>query len=246
MPDRATGKAYPSRSATGESSAAVGRLDPVSAPVGQATPTLWEVYDHWLRRATAIIAESADALNAMNVFPVSDSDTGSNLKLTLAGIAQAVPDVNRASLDAIVQAAILSAHGNSGAIVAEMFTSVCRALEQRQAQLRSAPAGELVAVLLRTVADAARRAVARPVAGTILTVADAAADAAEEALPDQLADALGVARRGPARRRGRRWPVRRSSWRCWPRPGWWTPAARRTCCCSTCWSRCWAASRPSR
>jgi DAK2 domain fusion protein YloV len=167
----------------------------VSAPVGQATPTLWGVYDHWLRRATVIISESADALNVMNVFPVSDSDTGSNLKLTLAGIAQAVPDVNRASLDAIVQAAILSAHGNSGAILAEMFTSVCRALEQRRAQLRSAPAGELVAVLLRTVAKAARRAVARPVAGTILTVADAAADAAEEALPDQLTDALGVARR---------------------------------------------------
>ena len=37
--------------------------------------------------------------------------------LTLAGIARAVPDVNRGSLDAVVQAAILSAHGNSGAIV---------------------------------------------------------------------------------------------------------------------------------
>jgi DAK2 domain fusion protein YloV len=172
----------------------------VSAPVGQATPTLWEVYDHWLRRTTTIISESADALNAMNVFPVSDSDTGSNLKLTLAGIAQ-VPDVNRASLDAIVQAAILSAHGNSGAILAEMFTSVCRALEHQQTRLRAAPAGALVAVLLRTVAIAARRAVARPVAGTILTVADAAADAAEDALATQAGDALAVAQ--AAQRGGR-------------------------------------------
>jgi len=77
----------------------------VSAPTEQQVPSVWDAYDAWLRRATTIIAGSADALNAMNVFPISDADTGSNLKLTLAGIAQAVPDVNRGSLDAIVQAA---------------------------------------------------------------------------------------------------------------------------------------------
>ena len=88
----------------------------MSAPTEQQVPSVWDAYDAWLRRATTIIAESADALNAMNVFPISDADTGSNLKLTLAGIAQAVPDVTRGSLDAIVQAAILSAHGNSGAV----------------------------------------------------------------------------------------------------------------------------------
>ena len=56
-------------------------------------------------------------------------------------------------------------------------------------------------MLLRTVAIAARRAVARPVAGTILTVADAAADAAEDALTTQAGDALAVAR--AAQRGGR-------------------------------------------
>ena len=113
----------------------------MSARLGEQAPTLWEAYDAWLRRATSIIGDSADALNAMNVFPVPDADTGSNLKLTLAGIAQAVPDVEQASLDAIVQAAILSAHGNSGAIVAEMFTSVCRALEHDLPALHAMPAG---------------------------------------------------------------------------------------------------------
>jgi len=165
----------------------------VSAPTEQQVPSVWDAYDAWLRRATTIIAGSADALNAMNVFPISDADTGSNLKLTLAGIAQAVPDVNRGSLDAIVQAAILSAHGNSGAILAEMFTSVCRALEHDRSRLHSTPPGALIAVLLRTVAVAARRAVARPVAGTILTVADAAAAAAEDALGSHLDNALTVA-----------------------------------------------------
>ncbi len=171
----------------------------MSAPSGQQAPSLWDVCHAWLRRATVVIAESADALNAMNVFPVSDADTGSNLTLTLAGIARAVPEAEQPShlsapqLDALVQAAILSAHGNSGAIVAEMFTSVCRSLEHDHPTLRSMAAGTLVAVLLRTVAAAARRAVAEPVAGTILSVADDAATAAEAALPAKTNDPLAVA-----------------------------------------------------
>ena len=88
---------------------------------------LWDAYDGWLRRATSVISDSADALNAINVFPVPDADTGSNLKLTLTGIANAVPELEQTSLDAAVQAAVLCAHGNSGAIVAEMFVSLCRA-----------------------------------------------------------------------------------------------------------------------
>ena len=53
---------------------------------GALAPTLWEAYDAWLRRATSIIGDSTDALNAINVFPVPDADTGSNLKLTMTGI----------------------------------------------------------------------------------------------------------------------------------------------------------------
>ena len=141
----------------------------MSARLGEQAPTLWETYDAWLRRATSIIGDSADALNAINVFPVPDADTGSNLKLTMTGISQAVPNLEQASLDAAVQAAILNAHGNSGAIVAEMFVSVCRTLEYDLPELLPMPRGTLVATLLRSAAVAARRAVARPVAGTILT-----------------------------------------------------------------------------
>lgn len=170
----------------------------MSAPTGEQAPTLWDVCDAWLRRATVLIADSADALNAMNVFPVSDADTGSNLKLTLAGIAQAVPEVRAAesgaapTLDPLVRAAVLSAHGNSGAIVAEMFVSVCRTLESGHPTLRKVPPGAFTAMLLRTVATAARRAVARPVAGTILTVADEAAAAAERAAEQHPQDSLTV------------------------------------------------------
>jgi len=164
----------------------------VSASLGEQAPTLWEAYDGWLRRATSVIGESTEALNAINVFPVPDADTGSNLKLTLAGISQAVSTLEQASLDSAVQAAILSAHGNSGAIVAEMFVSICRTLEYDLPALRSMPRGTLAATLLRSAAVAARRAVARPVVGTILTVADEAASAAEEAATRHPHDPLAV------------------------------------------------------
>jgi DAK2 domain fusion protein YloV len=164
----------------------------MSAQLGEQAPTLWEAYDGWLRRATEVISDSADALNTMNVFPVADADTGSNLKLTMTGIAQAIPSLQQSSVDAAVQAAILCAHGNSGAIVAEMFVSVCRALEHDLPGLQSLPSGTMVATLLRIAAVAARRAVARPVAGTILTVADDVASAAEEAAGRQPGNALAV------------------------------------------------------
>jgi fatty acid kinase len=158
-----------------------------------AVEPLWDACDAWLRRAEEIISDSADALNTLNVFPVSDADTGSNLKLTLRGIAQAVPSFDRSTLDAVVQAAILSAHGNSGAILAEMVTSLCRTLDQQPAGAASPLPGAMVAVLMRRVAAAATQAVARPVAGTILTVADEAADAAERAALRSPGSALDVA-----------------------------------------------------
>jgi uncharacterized protein len=164
----------------------------VSAQLGEQLPTLWEAYDAWLRRATSVISDSAAALNAMNVFPVPDADTGSNLKLTMTGIAGAVPNLERSSLDVAVQAAVLGAHGNSGAIVAAMFVSVCRALEYDLTRLQSMPPGTVVATLLRLAAGAARLSVARPVAGTILTVADDTASAAEAAARGQAGNALAV------------------------------------------------------
>jgi DAK2 domain fusion protein YloV len=166
------------------------RVEAVSGPVGHQVATSWEIFDSWLRRATALVGESAEALNAMNVYPIPDSDTGTNLRLTLDGIASAVPGITPDDLDTMVQAAILSAHGNSGAIVAEMLTSVARRLPD---QAEAAPAGGRLARLLRVAAVAARRAVARPVEGTIISVAEAAADAAEAARSDHPDDPLAVA-----------------------------------------------------
>ena len=188
----ATG-ATPTGTTAGPSTASAGGTDGAGP---RQTPSLWLLGDAWLRRAARVISESADALNAMNVFPISDADTGSNLELTIGGIASSVTRFQRASLDDVVQAAILSAHGNSGAIVAEMFTSVCRALARTPERLAALPPGAVVAALLRTVSDAANQAVAEPVVGTILTVAEEAAASAAEAArdPAKTGDPLAVAR----------------------------------------------------
>jgi uncharacterized protein len=167
---------------------------------------VWLALTAWLRRARTIIAESAPALNAMNVFPVADSDTGSNLELTLTGISDALPEVDHSEpgqpdgfqaaadrFDSLVQAAILSAHGNSGAIVAEMFISICRALQHDHAELLKLQRGELISRMIRIASTAADRSVARPVDGTILTVANAAAGASEAKAADAPVDALAVA-----------------------------------------------------
>ncbi len=158
-----------------------------------AVEPLWHACEAWLRRAEEVISDSADALNPLNVFPGSEADTGSNRKLTLRGIAEAAPAFDRSSLDVVVQAAILSAHGNSGAILAEMLTSLCRTLDQQPVGAPSPLPGAMVAMLMRGVATAATRAVARPVAGTILTVADEAAAGAEQAARRTPGSALDVA-----------------------------------------------------
>ncbi len=99
----------------------------------------------------------------------------------------------QAWLNAVTQAAVLSAHGNSGAIIAAMLAGVGQELGQRQARTDQTSPGVLLGGLLGTAAQAARRAVARPVAGTILTVAQDTADAAGQASSEHATSALAVA-----------------------------------------------------
>ncbi|MFT4166479.1 MAG: DAK2 domain-containing protein [Microlunatus sp.] len=167
-----------------------------------APPEIWRLCLAWLERSTEIIAQSAAGLDAINVFPVPDSDTGTNLQQTLTGITSYLdgegtedPRVETrdevSPADVVVRAAVLSAHGNSGAIVAEMIISLSRALERSGLIVPVEPERGLAEVL-KIVALAGRRAVARPVAGTILTVAAAAAAAAEQAVLTRAADRLAA------------------------------------------------------
>ena len=140
----------------------------------------------WLRCARDVVAASAAAIDAINVFPAPDTDTGTNVTQTLTGIVDAAAG-GRAGLS---RAAVVSAHGNSGAVIGQMVAIAVDRLPATAAE----PCGRWLAATLRAAADAATAAVAEPVRGTVLTVADAAADAAGPAGEQTPDDALAVAR----------------------------------------------------
>ena len=137
----------------------------------------------------ALLEQSAEAINALNVFPVPDGDTGSNMLATLRAAvaeAEAVPVSERtvgAVATAIGHGALMGARGNSGVILSQILRGMADALAQRTARI-----GPLdLAHALATGSQKAHSAVLKPVEGTILTVvreAAAAAVAAAEHDPD--------------------------------------------------------------
>jgi DAK2 domain fusion protein YloV len=121
-------------------------------------------------------------LDALNVFPVPDGDTGTNLALTVGGaVAEAGDDLARSLL--------VHARGNSGVIASQLVRGWADVLTVRgRAAVPGAPAGpdagaggDLVAKALRRGDELAWAAVTDPVEGTVLSVSRAAADAAEQA-----------------------------------------------------------------
>lgn len=140
---------------------------------------VWQLADRWLRRCLEVVTESAPALDTLNVFPVADADTGTNLCLTLRAVDRAVDRLDAGTTGQVAATAIRSAHGNSGAIVAEMLSAAARF----QPSNDTGPA-QLLADLVQASTDGATQAVARPTEGTILSVARAAAASVAEAVPD--------------------------------------------------------------
>lgn len=149
----------------------------------------------WAVLARAGLAAAADSIDGLNVFPVPDADTGTNLLLTFeqALLAErfAVPtDAGIAELtDSFARAAVLSARGNSGVILSQL----ARGVAGTAAQEHTAWGPAHVADALRSAAAHARSAVADPQEGTILSVADAAAAAATDAAGGTLAEVAAAA-----------------------------------------------------
>ena len=148
------------------------------------------------RGALATLEQSAEAINALNVFPVPDGDTGSNMLATLrAALAEAegIPADERnvgTVAAAISHGALMGARGNSGVILSQILRGMAHALAGRP---RMGPLD--LAHALATGSQTAHSAVLRPVEGTILTVvreASAAAVSAAEHDPDMEA-VLGAA-----------------------------------------------------
>ncbi|MGW6742353.1 DAK2 domain-containing protein [Streptomyces sp. NPDC055025] len=167
---------------------------------------------NWCSLALEALGREREEIDAINVYPVADGDTGTNLYLTVESAAQAVEAVFAAhetgtsepgpadAVRAMAHGALLGARGNSGTILAQLLRGM--------AEVLAAPApgggtrdggkgggekggdggGDRLAPALRRAAALAREAVAHPVEGTILSVASAAADAAERAASDGAGD----------------------------------------------------------
>jgi uncharacterized protein len=129
-----------------------------------------------------LVRANEDELNRLNVFPVRDHDTGTNMAATLEGVVKAVEATRGRPMSelaaAVIDAAMLEARGNSGTILAEAL----RGLFETWAPLDQVGPAELVEGF-RAAAERAEQSVLEPVEGTILTVARATAEAMAELAP---------------------------------------------------------------
>ncbi|MGW4198258.1 DAK2 domain-containing protein [Streptomyces sp. NPDC005004] len=149
----------------------------------------------WCGEALRALGRAREEIDAINVYPVADGDTGTNLYLTMESAAAAVEAVfagyetgtGRPSLADAVRAmahgALIGARGNSGTILAQLLRGMSQVLAGSDGGARHTD-GVRLRLALRHAADSAREAVAHPVEGTVLTVASAAARAAETAGED--------------------------------------------------------------
>lgn len=132
----------------------------------------------WLLEARDALGRSQEEIDGLNVFPVPDGDTGTNMYLTLdsavRGVADATEDTLAEVLRAAARGAFLGARGNSGVIFSQMFRGVAEVLSrQGPGDVGSA----VFAEALLAGAQSGYEAVAEPVEGTMLTVFRVAADA---------------------------------------------------------------------
>ena len=141
---------------------------------GQVLKNLVEASLTWLRT-------NQELVNSLNVFPVPDGDTGTNMVLTMQAafdeISQSAERNFGKMAHAVANGALMGARGNSGVILSQLWRGIARAVDNQEYLDATS-----FARALAYGRDTAYMGVVRPVEGTILTVAKDAAAAAEEAL----------------------------------------------------------------
>ena len=129
--------------------------------------------------ASAAIELKKQKINELNVFPVPDGDTGTNMSMTLAAAAQDLkkrsPDSLTKAADMTASALLRGARGNSGVILSLLFRGFSKSLKGKLEA-----SGKDFADALTAGVEAAYKAVMKPAEGTILTVSRLTADAARE------------------------------------------------------------------
>lgn len=123
------------------------------------------------------LCNNKDILNDLNVFPVPDGDTGSNMSMTVMAAVRELEASDFASVSDVLKcvsgAALRGARGNSGVILSQLFRGMAKGLKDKE----TADAKEL-AMSFKEAVDAAYRAVMKPAEGTILSVSRDGADKA--------------------------------------------------------------------
>jgi len=137
-----------------------------------------------------------DAINRLNVYPVPDGDTGTNMTLTLTSVAEAVDAVEgeatmAAVCKAIAHGSLMGARGNSGVILSQLLRGITEVIREHEAVDAA-----VFATALTRASELSYEAVQRPVEGTILTVVREAADAARASVEEgaSLVDSLAATR----------------------------------------------------
>ncbi len=133
-----------------------------------------------VRAALAWLERHQEAINALNVFPVPDGDTGTNMMLTMTSAWKEIADLDEPHIGKlagqIAHGALMGARGNSGVILSQIWRGFARGLDGHGEM-----DGDLFATAMRIAAETAYKGVVRPVEGTILTVVREAAEEVEAA-----------------------------------------------------------------
>ena len=142
------------------------------------------LFQRMIVHAAASLSAQKQVINDLNVFPVPDGDTGTNMSLTIGTAAAEAKKKPAASISqaASVNASALlrGARGNSGVILSLLFRGISKALKEHDAA-----DGAVFAAALNEGVSAAYKAVMKPAEGTILTVSRLAAQRAAEAAQEQ-------------------------------------------------------------
>ncbi|MEA1304031.1 DAK2 domain-containing protein [Actinomyces oris] len=159
-------------------------------PVSGAQVLQGAAVRHWITLAEIVADQTRDLVDVLNVFPVPDADTGTNVLLTLRSASDALHRLGRAAdaaqvARAAADGAVRGARGNSGLLVSQALAAFADVCAEAPDPTGLRPV-ELVHVY-EAMADTTWAAVSRPVSGTLLSVARDAATAARSALEEATA-----------------------------------------------------------
>jgi len=141
-------------------------------------------FKHLVNASLAWLRQHQATVNALNVFPVPDGDTGTNMVLTMTSAWKEIADLQEEHVGRLVgrvaHGALMGARGNSGVILSQIWRGMARSLADKP-QMRA----EDFAAAMQEAAQTAYKGVVKPVEGTILTVVREAAQEAQNAVEQE-------------------------------------------------------------